>query len=688
MNAAPSLLIPNRASRKRTKWVAMTLALLATATLWEIAPAESSPMLESGLDLNVKPGDDFYAFANGDWLKKTQIPQGKGIWADRNDFVLLIYSRVAQLAEQASGSPSGSYQRKVADFYAAYLDEPAIEARGLTVVKPQLKRVDQVRNKTELAALLGSGLRIDADPLNFGVFQSPWLFGLAVQPGMHGETAPFAYLMQGGLGLADRDQYFDATPQRQTQLQKYQAHIANVLQMAGYEHSAEKAKAIVALETSIAKVHMNADDSAKEENVDNHWSNADFSAKAPGLDWAAFFNAARLANRSDLVAYQPGAIKGEAALIQSVSLETWKDYLRFHVIDRYADVLPKVFMQPAAASQKSRRERAVTALNKALPDAVGQMYVASYFPPESKAKVQAILANVIEVWKQRIAGVQWMSVAARTQTLAKLNVMYFDVGYPTKWTDYSALSIDAADAYGNAQRVAEWNYMQALGQLGKTIDRTEWVIPVQAVGGVYIPLTNTYNMAAALLQGCKFDPTAPDAMNYGSIGAIMGHEISHFIDALGADTDVRGGTGKAHHWWSADDTQRFDANSQPLIDQFSSYRSFPDGVVNGKLTRDENMADLGGLTTALEAFHRSLGSKTSDKAFMRQQDRLFFIGWARSSRMRITDEDLRKQLATDTHAPQNFRVDTVRNIDAWYDAFDVAPGQRLYLEPGARVHVW
>jgi putative endopeptidase len=668
---------------------ALTLGLLASAALCVFASAQTPAASESGVDSSVKPGDDFYAFANGDWLKTTQIPAGKGTWGDRNDFVISISGRESRLAEQASASPAGSYQRKVADFYGAYLDESAIETRGLTAVNPQLKRVDQVRNKTELAALLGSALRIDADPLNFAVFQSPWLFGLSVEPGLHGEATPFAYLMQGGLGLADRDQYLDTAPGKQAQLEKYQAHVAHVLQMAGYANSSEKAKAIVALESSIAKVQMNADDSAKEENVDNHWSNADFAAKAPGLDWAAFFKAARLTNRPDLVAYQPSAIIGEAALVQSVSLETWKDYLRFHVVDRYAEVLPRVFTQPAAITQKSRRERAVTALNKALPDAVGQMYVAAYFPPESKAKVQAILANVIDVWKQRIAGIQWMSTATRTQTLAKLNVMYFDVGYPSKWTtDYSALTIDAADAYGNAQRVAEWNYTQALSQLGKTIDRTEWVIPVQAVGGVYIPLTNSYNMAAGMLQGCKFDPSAPDALNYGSIGAIMGHEMSHFIDNLGADTDIRGGTGKRHRWWSAEDMQRFETISQPLVDQFSSYRSFPDGSVNGKLTRDENMADLGGLTTALEAFHRSLGSKTSDKAFMRQQNRLFFIGWARSSRMKITDDELRNQLATDTHAPQNFRADTVRNVDAWYDAFDVIPGQRLYLEPGARIHVW
>jgi putative endopeptidase len=675
MRTAASLLI-----------VLSAVACWGFALTFESASAQSSA--EAGLDLSVNPGDDFYAFANGDWLKTTQIPAGKGRWQDRNDFEAQTSARILGLAEQASAQPPGSEQRKVADFYAAYLGEPTIEVRGLAPVKPDLKRVDQIHNKTGLAAFLGSGLRIDVDPLNWVQYQSPWLFGLSVEASLDGAKGPSAFLMQGGLGLADRDQYLDTSPEKQAQRSQYQAHIAHVLQMAGYEHPAEKAKAIMALEMSIAKAQESAEESAKEENVTNHWSVADFSAKAPGLDWPAFFGAADLANCSALVAYQPAAITAEAALVNSVSLDTWKDYLRFHVIDRHTDVLPKVFTQPALVSSKPRRERALAALNTALPGAVGHMYVSAYFPPESKAKVQAILANVIDVWEKRIESVTWMSPSSRALALSKLKVMYFDVGYPQKWTDYSALRIDAGDAYGNATRVADWNYRQALGQLGRPNDRTEWVIPAQQVGGVYMPLTNSYNMAAALLQGIKFDPAAPDAVNYGSIGAIMGHEISHFIDTLGADTDLRGATGAAYHWWTADDMQGFEAASKPLVEQFSSYRSFPDAAVNGRQTRDENVADLGGLTAALEAFHGSLGSKIKDKDFVRQQDRLFFISWARSSRMKITDEDLRHQIATDTHAPQNFRVATVRNVDAWYEAFNVAPGQKLYLEPAARAHVW
>jgi putative endopeptidase len=669
-------------------WTALAIGLLASATIDGLVAAQTAPTVEAGLDLTIKPGDDFYAYANGEWLKATQIPAGKKRWSDRNDFDLQVDARVRQLVTRAASMPPGTYQRKVADFYSAYMNEAAIESRGLEPVKLQLQQVDSLHDKKALASLLGRGLRMDVDPLNFAVNQSPWLFGLSVEPSLRGDKQPSAFLLQGGLGLADRDQYLDASPEKQIQRDRYQSHIAHVLELAGYKQPIEKAKAIMALENSIAKVQASEEESGKIENVDNRWSLADFSTKAPGIDWSAFFAAAGLSNRTDLVAYQSSAIAAESALVKSVSLDTWKDYLRFHVIDRYSDVLPKAFAQPSYQPQKARQDKAIIALNKALPDAVGHMYVTAYFPPESKAKVQAILANVLEVWERRIDQVQWMSPSTRALALAKLKVMYFDVGYPGKWTDYAALNIDAGDAYGNATRVADWDYAQALGRLGKPVDRTDWVVSPHTVVAVYLPQTNSYNMAAAFMQGIKFDPAAPDAVNYGSIGAIMGHEVSHFIDTLGADTDLRGATGAPYHWWTAEDMKHFEASSQPLTDQFSSYRSLSDAAVNGLQTRDENVADLGGLTASLEAFHRSLGSKVSDKAFVRQQDRLFFIGWARSSRMKISDDELRHQIATDNHAPQNFRVATVRNLDAWYDAFDVQPGQKLYLEPGARVHVW
>jgi predicted metalloendopeptidase len=360
--------------------------------------------------------------------------------------------------------------------------------------------------------------------------------------------------------------------------------------------------------------------------------------------------------------------------------------LRFHVINRYADVLPRDFAEVSDSSTPNAREqRAMDATSKAMPEAVGRMYAEMYFPADIKAKVQAILANVIDAFGKRIEAVQWMTPATKTQALSKLKTMYFGVGYPEKWADYSGLTVDAGDSVGNLERASDLAYRNALIKLDRPIDMTEWAIAPQTVAAVYIPQQNSYNFSAALIQAPKFDPTASDATNYGAIGAILGHEISHFVDPLGADFDSEG---MPHHWWTKEDTAQFEVLSEGLANQFSSYRPFADLSINGKLTLSENVADLGGLAAAFDAYRRTLGAKAGDRDYVRQKDREFFIGFARAWRVKMRDDALRTQAAANDHAPENFRVSTVRNMDAWYEAFDVQPGQRLYLEPKSRVRIW
>jgi len=320
-----------------------------------------------------------------------------------------------------------------------------------------------------------------------------------------------------------------------------------------------------------------------------------------------------------------------------------------------------------------------------LPELVGRLYIAKYFSAKSKARVRAIAANVIDAFGKRLETVQWMTPAAKKVAVAKLKTLYFGVGYPESWTDDSLLTINADDAVGNLQRVSNWNYRTALTKLGQPTDVKEWAIPPQTVNGVLTFTQNAYNFSAALLQAPKFDSSASDAANYGAIGAIIGHEVSHFIDTLGADYDA---TGAAHRWWTAEDLAHYEATSELLVKQVSGYHPFPDLAINGKLTLVENVADLGGLAVAFEAYRHTLGGKVNDKDFVRQQDRQFFIGFARSWRGKVSDEALRTQVATDSHTPESYRIATVRNLDAWYDAFDVVPGQKLYLEPKARVRVW
>lgn len=638
-----------------------------------------------GVSPSIKPGDDFYAFANEEWLKSTQIPAGKSRWSDRNQIEIDTKQQLIRLAEAAKSSPPGSYQRQVADFYAAYMDTAGIEATGSAPLKPLLQHIDDLHDKVALAATLGSEVRADADPFNFGIYQSPHLFGIAVEHGVHGETTPFAYVMQGGLGNHDRDLYLNTSSDKQAARRSHEDYIAQQLRLAGYDHSSQRAKQIMALETAIAQALLTSEQSAKNEDPKDHWSVSEFSSRAPGLDWPAFFTAAGLAQSKDLVAFQPSAVIAEAALVQSFPLETWKNYLRFHLIDENVDVLPAAYAQGTWNEHSPRANRAIDATDLALPDALGQMYVAEYFPPATKAKVESILSNVKAAFEKRIETAAWLTPATRAQSLVKLNSIYFGVGYPEKWTDYATLRVDPRDAFGNQRRASLWLYKKELSKLGQPNDPQEWVISPQSVAATYNPLQNNYNFAAAMLQPPKFDPAGAMPANYGAIGYVFGHELSHFVDTLGAETDPRGAM---THWWSTQDMAQYEIATAPLVKQFAGYQAFADLPVNGKSSLSENVADLAGLNSAFDAYRKTLGNKVQDKDYVRQQDRLFFIGYARAWRGRSTDQAVREQIASDIHAPVNFRVASVRNMDAWYEAFNVQPGQRYYLEPAARVHIW
>jgi putative endopeptidase len=675
---------------------------LSWGLVWAASPqpvSDPAPSAqESGVDAGIRPGDDFFAYANGDWLKATDIPAGKQRWDARTDIAEITRQRVVKLLADAGAAPVGSSERKVADFHAAYMNEAAIEAQGIGPLKPLFDRIDRVRDKAALTLLLGRGLRADADPLNTGVYDSSHVLGLAVQASIHAEKTYVAFLLQGGLGLPDREHYLSAEPPMQALRTQYQAAIGHMLTLAGVDHGEQRAQAVMALETAIAQSHTTREASAEDHNADNVWTRADFARQAPGMDWSAFFAAAGLAKQRDFVAWQPSAVKGVAALVASQPLQAWKDYLRFHAVHSHADVLPRAFAEQALALKAAaaagasppgaRAQRALDATQSAMSNALGRMYVQRYFPAEQKARVQAIAANVIAAFSQRVEAVTWMSPATKTLALAKLKTVNFGIGYPDQWPedgpDDSDLVVNPADALGNLQRIEDRNYRQALARLGQRVDKTAWSIPAQRPGAVLLFHQNAYNFAAALLQPPKFDPAASDAANYGAIGAIVGHELSHIVDTLGAEY---GADGRMRRWWTAEDLSRFQASTEALVNQFSGYQAFADLSVNGKLTLTENLADLGGLAAAFDAYRRML-DKAGDKGDVRQQDRQFFIGFARAWRSKSSEQAMRAQIATDGHAPERYRIATVRNIDAWYDAFDVQPGQRLYLEPKARVRIW
>jgi predicted metalloendopeptidase len=656
--------------------------------------ARRTATAEAGVDSSIRPGDDFFGYANGAWLRSTTIPADKDRWNARTEINELTRRQVDALLDDVEAAPMGSTERKVVDFRAAYLNEAAMEARGVAPLKPILDSITHLHSKADLTRYLGRGLRADVDPLNWAVYRSSWLLGLSVEPGIHGEPTNMAFLLQGGLGLTDREHYLSTEPRMQAQRVQYQQYIGRLLGLAGLDRAAQRAATVMALETSLAQTQATREASANDRNADHVWTRTDFARKAPGMDWSAFFDAAGLARQETFVAWQPTAVTGVAALVASQPLEAWKDYLRFHALNEFADVLPPAFAEAAMAMRASvtsqaqpvsRAQRARDATQLAMSDALGRMYAERHFPAEQKARVEAIAANVIAAFRQRVEAATWMSPGTRTQALAKLQSLYFGIGYPETWQDYSDLMVDPMDPVGNLRRVADRQYRRALARLGRPVDATEWWIAPQTVGAVLIFQQNAYNFPAALLQTPKFDPAASDAANYGAIGAIIGHEVSHFVDLLGAEWDTER---RLRRWWTPEDLSQFQVAADALANQVAGYEPLPDLVIDGRLTQTENIADLGGLAAAFDAHRRSLGERVTDSAFVRQQDREFFIGFARSWRGKSREESLRAQLASDHHAPERYRIATVRNIDAWYEAFDVRPGQRLYLEPGARVRIW
>jgi putative endopeptidase len=677
--------------------VALPALLAAALSWWPVSQSAAPSRLESTVDASIAPGDDFFAYANGGWLKATALPAGRERWGARDELEELTRRRIAALLDDASAAPAGSAARKVADFRAAYSNEAAIEARGLASLEPLLDRVEKVSDRAELARLLGRGMRADVDPFGFGIYQSAGVLGLAVDQSIHGEKTNVAILLQGGLGLPDREDYLSADPGKKALRERYHESIRKMLTLAGFSRGDERASAVLALETAMAQSQGTREASANDRNADHVWTRSDFVQRAPGMDWAAFFDGAGLARQwarqGELVVWQPTAVTGLAAQVASQPLETWKDYLRFHAIHEFADVLPRAFAEEAlalrtatgAGPQPSRAERALVATQSAMRHALGRMYAERYFPAGQKARVERVSDNVRAALTKRVEAATWMSPATRVSALLKLKTLYVGIGYPDRWENDSSLTIDPADPLGNQRRISESAYRNAVARLGQPVNLKHWYIAPQTVGAVLVFQENAYVMAAALLEPPKYDHTSSDAAAYGSVGALIGHDVIHYIDVLGADYDTEH---RMRHWWTAEDMQRYQALAQPLVDQFSAYQPLPGLSINGKLTLTENIADLGGLAAAFDAYRKTLGSRVTDTDYVRAQDREFFIAYAQTQRRKISEGAMRKQVASSDHAPEDYRADTVRNLDAWYGAFDVRPGQRLYLEPTARVRVW
>ena len=677
-------------------------ALLAASVVSGADQTTAASNMNVGIDLSyidhsVKPGDDFFSYANGAWVKTAQIPADRSATGPTQELEDLTTKRTADLIQNmAKTQPAaGTSNRKIADFYAAYMDEAGVEKRGLAPIKAELDQIDAIKTRDDLARVLGSQMRADVDPINATNFQTENLFGLFIAQGLEDPSHNIAYLMQGGLGMPSRDYYLSHDPEMAADRAKYLTYVGALLKLAGTTDADTQAAAIMALETKIAQAQESLVDSEDIHKANNMWTMADYAQKAPGMNWAAYFNAAGLGDQKQIDAWQPAATTAIAALVGSEPIDTWKQLLRYHAIDSAAPLLPKAFADlnfkfysgtlEGVPAQPERWKRAVDATSSDLDYAVGRVYVQKYFPPEAKVEVQDMVKNLIATFNERLDTLAWMTPATRAKAKAKLATLRVGVGYPDTWRDYSALVVQAGDALGNHERAIEFRYRYQLSKLGKPVDRGEWWMTPQLVDAVNLPVQNALNFPAAVLQPPFFFPHGDAAVNYGATGATIGHEISHSFDNLGSEFNAQG---KLENWWTPQDAAHFKATTQKLVEQYNHYEALPGLYVNGQQTLGENIADVAGLAVAYAAYHRSLHGKPAPVIGGLTGDERFFLAYAQSWRVKIRDAELRQRLSTDVHAPDNIRAQAVRNIDGWYAPFHVQPGQKLYLSPDNRVKIW
>jgi putative endopeptidase len=687
---------------KFTNWSVLTMvvgiALSMPAVNAQNAPRQDAHgIIVVNMDRSVLPGDNFYLYANGGWIKRTVIPPDR---AEVNVFTRLSdlsNKRTAALIQDAakSNAAAESNERKIADLYKSYMNEAAIEAYGLGPLRPHLAAIAAIQNRHQLARALGESLRADVDPLNNTNFHTLNLFGLWIAPGFHDSEHYSAYLLQGGLAMPDRQYYLDDSAPMKKIRAEYQAHVSAMLKLAGFTDTDARAARIVALEHDIAQKHISLADNENIHKADNVWKQSEFSAKAPGLNWKEYFRAAGLAQQASFDVWQPTAFTGESALVGSTPLATWKDWLAFHMLESYAGVLSTPLANEnfnffgktlsGMPQQRPRWQRGVALVNEYLGDAVGQAYAQRYFSPKAKAEAQAMVANIVAAFRLRIQALPWMADATKKEAEAKLTALYVGVGYPETWKDYTGFQVKPNDVFGNVWRGRLFRYHQQLARIGKDVDRKEWAMEPQTVNAVNLPLQNALNFPAAILQPPFFDPKAPAASNYGSMGAIIGHEISHTFDTEGSTFDSKG---RLRNWWTQSDLAHFDAATAKLAAQYDAYEPFPGVYVNGNQTIGEDIADVAGLSAAYDGYRASLRNNAAPVKEGFSGDQQFFIAFGQSWGSKDRPAALRQQVLTDPHAPAEYRADTVRNIDGWYKAFNVKPGQALYLIPKERVRIW
>lgn len=681
--------------------VALALALPACrgATDNEVEAVET---IKSGIDLaamdkSVKPGDDFFLYANGSWFKNSEIPADRG---SIGSFLIaqqeLEKRKDALMADIArSDAAAGSNEAKLKHYRAAFMDQAGIDQRTLPALKADIDRFMAIKDKRALAEAIGGTIMADIDPLNATDLHSENLFGIFVTQSMSEPTKNVPYLLQGGIGLPDRDYYLSSDAEMAKIRDAYRPFIAKSLAAAGLDKAEERARRVYELERKIAAAHATIVETEDSQKANNPWSQAEFAKKAPGMDWNAFFRGAQLASVPTIVVWHPEPTRRLSALVASEPLDAWKDWLAFHQIIQSGPILPTQMHKDDFAffgttlsgtpEERPRDKQLQQNLDWLMGDAVGQLYVAKYFPKESKADIDQMVSGIKAAFDKRIEALDWMDAATKKEARAKVTSMMVGIGYPEKWRDYSSLEIKPDDAYGNYWRAQKFEYQHQLAKLGRAPDRREWWMVPQIVNALNIPLQNALNFPAGILNPPFYHAGADPAANYGAIGAIIGHEISHSFDNLGSTFDS---SGRLRNWWTPADLEKFNQAGKALVAQYNAYEPLPGLHVNGRQTLAENISDVAGLAAAYDAYRASLGDKEAPVIDGLTGDQRFFIAYAQAWASKMREAMLRGRIATDGHAPGQYRALTVRNLDAWYTAFGVKSGDKLYLAPEKRVKIW
>jgi len=658
------------------------------APVVEAVPAAPAPKAQigtfgfdqAGMDTTVLPGDNFFQFANGTWAKNTPIPPDKSNYGMFTKLDDLSKEHTRAIIEEAAKDPAS----KIGNAYASFNDESAVEAKGLAPFQPWLNDIKALSSKRDYPALVAKADRMGINP----VF--PSFIGLDDKM-----NTQYAFtLLQGGIGLPDRDYYLVNDDRMKGIRAKYLEHLTNVLTLAGEPNAASRAKAILDFESKVAKVHWTQTESRDATKTYNKLTIAELQRRAPGFDFATLFSGLGV-NTSDLLVAQPSAITGIANLISKAPLQVLKDQLLVRSIDGYAAYLPAAFDKEAFAfygtvlsgtpEQEARWKRAVNFTVGSMADQVSQLYVQKHFPPETKAAADELVRNVVAAMGRRIDGLTWMAPATKARARAKLANFTTKIGYPSQWRDYSALEVRRDDLMGNALRSAAFEHEYQVSKLGGPIRKWEWGMTPMTINAYANFGMMEIVFPAAILQPPFFDPKADPAINYGGIGAVIGHEISHHFDDQGAKYDE---TGRLADWWTPADVAAFEAAGKSLVAQYDAYEIFPGSNIKGAFTLGENIGDLAGLTVAYDAYRHSLGQAEAPVIDGTTGDQRFYLGWAQVWRRNYREANLRQRLITDPHSPSEQRTAVVRNLDPWYPAFNAQPGQKLYLAPPNRVRIW